>query len=241
MKTITIVAIAGNKTEEHASAICKTAQQLPYPCEKLLFSPIPPSHPDIKWVPIDDWGTDKPTYLRKIHELILWQLPHHINTDFCILVQTDGIATNKNAWTDDFFNWDYIGAPIPLWETLCLEGNFFRRVGSGGFNWRSRKFLQASLTCPMTKKIVGEDIATFRIHYRHFEKMGCRFAPIDIALKWCAELRLEDHWNWNPNDSFGRHGVFDNWSLYDLSPWAAFVMAFKRSIRQGRLKKIFHL
>jgi hypothetical protein len=243
MKSITIVAIAGNKIEEHVAAIERTKWHVPYPCETLLISP-QPSVSKIRHIHMEDFGTDKSKYFNQIGEITLRNLASYINTEFCILVQTDGYAVNKNAWTDEFFDWDYIGAPWPIWELLTLRGSMFHRVGSGGFCLRSHKFLDASVNSPSictagpkSARFAGEDVSTPRIHYKYFENLGCRFAPTPIALKWCIEHSLEDYPHWKPSDSFGHHGFYGEEPMYSVSPVRAFYFTLKKSLKHGRLTR----
>jgi len=236
MKTITIASIAGNKINEHAEAILKTASKIPHPCQMLLFSPQRPTI-DMPWVFIPDWGTDRQLFFEEIGLFTLYKLPNYIHTDVCIIVQADGYGVNKTAWSDEFLDWDYIGAPWPLWETLSLKGNPLRRVGSGGFNLRTKKFLNTSLTSPKPAIGVGEDISTPRIQYKHFESCGCRFAPVPVALKWCMEHKLEDYPRWKPENSFGQHGFYHGVPMAEVSPLKAFYFACRKSLKQGRLKR----
>jgi hypothetical protein len=41
----------------------------------------------------------------------IYNLTRHIDTDYCLLVQPDGFVINPDKWDDDWYNYDYIGAP----------------------------------------------------------------------------------------------------------------------------------
>ena len=46
------------------------------------------------------------------------ELNNYFDTDFCLIVQFDGKIINPSAWTNDFFNYDYIGAPLKNFKML---------------------------------------------------------------------------------------------------------------------------
>ena len=35
----------------------------------------------------------------------------YINTEFCLIIQTDGFICKPTNWTDEFLNYDYLGCP----------------------------------------------------------------------------------------------------------------------------------
>lgn len=233
---ITVLALAANDAAGHEFSILETSKKIPYKCKKLIFSITPPKDKNIQWVPIEDWGGDYRIYSHKMNEFCFKKIINYIDTEFFVFVQSDGFAVNSNAWTDDFFSYDYIGAPLPLWETLCIKGSAFRRVGSGGFCFRSKKFLEIELKCgynPMSA--YSEDIYVTRVKHKFFEKEGCKYAPIEVALKWCLEHKLEDYPKWNPNNSFGFHGLANGKPFYTFSPFGAFLLAVKRSLKRRKI------
>ena len=67
-------------------------------------------------------------------KFIVKDLVKHIDTDFVLICQHDGFILNPKAWTDDFYLYDYIGAP--WWH------QDHKAVGNGGFSLRSKKLLQ---------------------------------------------------------------------------------------------------
>lgn len=111
------------------------------------------------------------------------------DTDFALVVQFDGRILNPKAWTDDFFKYDYIGAPWPD-----------RVVGNGGFSLRSGKL------CKLVAMELGgkwksrydghtsigvdghEDVFYCRNERRLLEsKWKAKFAPFDVAKKFSVE------------------------------------------------------
>jgi len=67
------------------------------------------------------------------------------DTDFVINFHSDGFIQNPKAWTDDFLNYDYIGAPIiPNFQNInkSSQNTVFPFIGNGGFSLRSKKLCQ---------------------------------------------------------------------------------------------------
>jgi len=159
--------------------------------------------------------------------------PRVCTQDYDIVVQWDGYAVNPEAWTDDFFKYDYIGA---TWD----DG----QVGNGGFSWRSRKLYDAFMKVdikhdykqftselvdkPMyagedkSGKFIPEDVVICRLYKEQFEKeFGIKYAPTEIADRFS----IENHsyispWTGKPNPwvgkSLGFHGKYGILSLYNL-------------------------
>ena len=232
-KTITIVAIANRDAPSHERAILQTASCVPFECKKLMISTSPPQNKEIAWVKDNDWGEGRKKFAGALGEWTLKKLVNYIDTDAVIIVQTDGYAINKAAWTDEFFDYDYIGAPFPLWLTIFMRGSMFRRVGGAGFSYRSKKFLETTSKMNYSPDLFWlEDISTSRIYHKEIEKLGCSFAPVDLALKWCIEYRLEDYPNWKLSDSFGWHGINKKGiQFFRLSHFESFYGAAIRKLR----------
>jgi hypothetical protein len=129
--------------------------------------------------------------------LMLLEVPKYIQTDFFMVAQYDGFILDGAAFSQDFYNYDYIGAPWPssAYPYFC--------VGNGGFSWRSRRMaLAAAGMADFWNEIEPEDefisrIARVALEARH----GCRFAEVETAKRFSSELVL-------PEDSvFGFHGL----------------------------------
>ncbi|MDH2997508.1 hypothetical protein A1D22_07205 [Pasteurellaceae bacterium LFhippo2] len=123
----------------------------------LLVSPEKPEHcPDyIQHIPC------KPFSYFEYNLFMIYGLGDLIQTDFCLVVQNDGWVTNGNQWKDEYFNYDYIGAPLP--EVAHIENNqlierkfapyFFANkdnfpenhyeLQNGGFSLRSLRLMRA--------------------------------------------------------------------------------------------------
>lgn len=126
------------------------------------------------------------------------ELVKHVDSEFCLVFQYDGFVLNPNCWTDDFFNFDYIGAPWPLNQV----GDNSLRVGNGGFSLRSKKFLENSSKLP--KSQFFED-AYILIKNRSFiMNSGIKLAPLEVARRFSIEHPVDQEHKLD--DCFGFHG-----------------------------------
>lgn len=154
---------------------------------------------------------------------MIFDLHRYIDTKYCLVVQHDGFIVNADAWDDDFYNYDYIGAPWP-----SIDGHFtdpygnVRRVGNGGFSFRSKKLLEVS-----NKEYIPFVATTHGDFYRHnnstlanedvvicihnapvYERHGCTFAPYEVACKFCRECTVDMNLQKN---TFGIHRPLGIW------------------------------
>lgn len=130
----------------------------------------------------------------------LRELPKRIDTEFCLVVQHDGFIINPHLWSDEFLEYDYIGAPWPY--------NYFNKVGNGGFSLRSKKFLDV---CDSIFENVNidehEDLLACVIYYDEMKKRGIKFAPPELAARFALEHWTEYHLlNGQTFPTFGFHG-----------------------------------
>ncbi|HRH27050.1 MAG TPA: DUF5672 family protein [Parcubacteria group bacterium] len=148
----------------------------------------------------------------------LKDLYKYVETDFVLLIQWDGFILNPESWTDEFLNYDYIGAPWVVKDWSINDFGFpeklrgTRVVGNGGFCIRSRKFLEVSSRLykyKIFKTYHPEDIAV-SVWYRDlFIKEGIKFAPVELARKFAIEGGDDVYHN-----QFGFHGFYT-----DLDKW----------------------
>jgi len=123
------------------------------------------------------------------------ELNKYFDTDFVLVTQHDSWVLDGNSWDNDFFNYDYIGAP---W--LYIDG---RNVGNGGFSLRSKK-LQDILANDSEIKISSPEDEIIGRFYRNYlqQTYEIEFAPEYVAEKFSFELK-------EPNQkTFGFHGYF---------------------------------
>ena len=146
---------------------------------------------------------------------MIYKLIDYIDTEFALIIQSDGYVINPSSWRDEFLQYDYIGAPwdIPKDDFSFRDpfGNIIR-VGNGGFSLRSRKILSAPNMLNLEWKpyfgFYNED-GFLTCHNRHLlEENGCKFAPLDVAKYFSHEAEIPEIQGIVP---FGFHG---KWSKY---------------------------
>jgi hypothetical protein len=213
IKKVTLVTVDGVDPE-------KATKILQYSCRDILFEDIKvitfkePSNlsDNIKFIKINK--LDRDGYNRFIAK----DLFKYINTDFCITVQLDGFILNANMWSEEFLNYDYIGAPWPTDLIDAVLANKYQRppighpwIGNGGFSLRSRRILEEASKFSWPGG--GED-NLFCIDLRdHMESIGLKYAPIDLSLKFSMETPLVEGIDRHllPIDfskHFGFHGLY---------------------------------
>jgi hypothetical protein len=135
---------------------------------------------------------------------MLQELHRYIDTEFVLIIQWDGYVVHPRAWTDEFLQYDYIGA---RWHWH----NDGMTVGNGGFSLRSRKLLE-TLAKPRYSAAfnVAEDVWLARAIRPFLEaEAGIRFAPPEVADQFSYERCLVT------GPTFGFHGLFNLWRYMD--------------------------
>ena len=149
---------------------------------------------------------------------MIYHLNEHIDTDYTLTIQHDGFIINPDAWMDEFYNYDYIGAPWPWREQgfVTPDGEHIA-VGNGGFSFRSKKLLlvpkhiwipfdvvKMNFYYKMFGGVNWNEDGNICVHNRHlFKKAGCKFAPVEIAKFFSHESTLDINRGIIP---FGFHG-----------------------------------
>jgi len=131
-------------------------------------------------------------------EIILKHLWLYLETDYALIIQWDGMAIDKNSWNNNFYNYDYIGAP---WNSQSLHN-----VGNGGFSLRSKKLIDALRDNDIQLGRQSgelEDAAICKEFRTYLEdKYQIKFAPYDLAKDFSFELDYT-------NKTFGFHGIWN--------------------------------
>jgi hypothetical protein len=140
---------------------------------------------DSKYICKIDPITSKEEY----SSFILKKLNSHITTEFIIISQWDGFILNPAAWTDRFFDYDYIGAP--WWFDKSTVG------GNGGFSLRSKKLMNLLENIPHNG-IDPEDLHICKTHADRLIKDDIQFAPPGLAKTFSVESEQY-------TESFGFH------------------------------------
>lgn len=168
----------------------------------------PPNRTVNDWSPLNIRVAD--FSFENYSEFMVKELINYIKCDYCLCMQWDSCIIDNNKWTEDFLNYDYIGA---VWQNA-----FVNRVGNGGFSLRSRKFLEESSKLSYIKTdnpiANNEDIVSCVINYEKMVAVGVKFAPISLARQFSVERPIPEAPH-NYDDistykSFGAHGEFNS-------------------------------
>ena len=212
---ITLVAVDCAYPELAAKALARSAAALPV-ARTLLLTDRDIAHAGVEVQRI------APIRSRAAYsQFVLKELGAHIATDYALVVQWDGYVIDGDAWADEFWNYDYIGARWPH-----VQGEF--RVGNGGFSLRSKKLLDALRDDAIT---LGEDNEDEAICIRHREllerKYGIVFPDERVADRFAFDVS-------RPNGpTLGFHGVFNFWQVLSDEELITFSRTAPEAIAEG--------
>jgi len=123
----------------------------------------------------------------------------HFDTEFVMIVQRDGYVVNPESWTDEFLNYDYIGAPWPS----GFNAPEVNRVGNGGFSIRSKRLMTfMSHTDFFPDRYMPEDV-TISSQHKLWSLIGFMVAPVELAARFSLEWLCPEHVE--PEKTFGFH------------------------------------
>ena len=189
-RDITLVYIDGDDPDVGVTVLNHCSAMFPVAAVKLLTycEPSRPLNGECVLIPkLDYQGWSRFT---------VSELAKHVDTSHCLIVHPDGFILNPDKWSDEFLDFDYVGAP---WSEP-----FRNRVGNGGFSLRSRRLLDWGIghTCQGP-----EDVFICRANYEQLISCGIRFAPIEVASRFSMEHSLPDFPRLPMDESFGFHGL----------------------------------
>jgi len=144
-----------------------------------------PDHIRIIEAPLIFSIEDYSTYLQS-------DLRSHIQGTHMLVMQWDSFIINPHLWTDQFLEYDYIGAPWPHHPD--------NPVGNGGFSLRSKKIF-AALQNPLYQKSHPEDQSICIFNKDVLSDLGIRIAPRELAMEFAFEREYKS--------AFGFHGFFN--------------------------------
>ena len=152
-------------------------------------------------------------YVQKVSladlNVLLFQTLHTLmEFELVMIVQLDGYPVNTELWSEQYLDYDYIGAPWPAAMEWCDGAPL---VGNGGFSIRSRRLYEVTSHCIdyralFAKHGIYEDVFMCSRRYARnmLEQNGIRFAPVELARKFSIELPISsDH---ALDCCFGFHG-----------------------------------
>jgi len=174
LPTVTMVCI---DTKHHAGAmkaIRRSLEQI-QPAKTIFFTDIELPIPGVYIGKIDALKSKEDYSRFVVKELCKWVFTEHV-----LIIQHDGYVLDGKQWSDEFLQYDYIGAPWPY--------NDNNSVGNGGFSLRSKELMywlridqHIAITHP-------EDEITCRLYGKYLETVGYKFAPVEVAQKFSYEL-----------------------------------------------------
>lgn len=155
---------------------------------------------------------------------ILNDLVKYIESDYLMIIQTDGYPLASEGWRNSFLNYDYIGAPwtrvvsqtgihsvIVSGDKSALHAPAGCSVGNGGFSLRSRKLMEEVakanyrytpldwVKAEIKDWKFAEDEYICKYMNAELRSKGYTFAPVEEAQNFSAE---NDIWV----GQFGFHG-----------------------------------
>ncbi len=167
------------------NALRKSLEQISPACCKLITSQTltHPTFENIQVVKIPHIES-----LEAYSRFMIRELHKYVDTSHALVIQADGYVLNGSAWTDEWLQYHYAGAPF----------NPSGTVGNGGFSLRSKKLMTAVSKMP-DSGCHPEDAYICLGPARHFlEEQGLKFMPEKEARRFAFEGR-----SWNSREWFG--------------------------------------
>jgi predicted O-methyltransferase YrrM len=195
LDTTTLVIVDTKQPHIAVKALEKTCEKLKFK-RVVLFSDKKPFNFNNKFEFIQIKSISD---LMEYSKFMVNELPNFIDTEHCFTIHHDGFVINPENWSNDFLNYDWIGAPWKKDAHFLVNGE---RVGNGGVSIRSKKLMdiakkyecnnhEDTFICCSLRNILTEN--------------GIKFAPLDLAAKFSLECGSEDL-NVTINDVFAFHG-----------------------------------
>jgi hypothetical protein len=135
------------------------------------------------------------------------ELYKYIDTKFALTIQDHAYVLHPKVWTDEFLEYDYIGAPWVYSNNAYItdEGKHVR-VGNGGFSLRSKVIMKMpyilGLGLEERQGFYNEDGNICVYHRKTFLEHGVRYAPIEVASRFSYENLMSENFGVKP---FGYH------------------------------------
>ena len=157
------------------------------------------------------------------------------------IIQYDGFILNPEAWSDQFLNYDYVGAPWLVGDFAINKSGFPEElrgkllVGNGGFSLRSKRF--TSLCAELSRegalpKYEPEDVVLCLENRKLLETHGMKFSPNDVAKKFSFESKNDEYIEWD--GQFGFHGF--RWT--DISKWRTKHPEYEVDTKRNTIRRI---
>lgn len=188
---VTLICLTGKDFDAHKRALDLSTNKIKFGAVKLIW--------DEKIKSIEDWNYK-----------IIYELHNYVQTDFALLIHADGYIINPPLWENEWFTYDFIGAPWPLpqddYSYKTPEGELIR-VGNS-VSLRSRRIMELPQRLNLAWRSyygnTNED-GFLCVHNRKIlEENGCRFAPLNVAKHFSKEHEIEEN---KGLDTFAFHSL----------------------------------
>lgn len=191
LSNVTLIAMTSLNYEGHYKALEYSKRGLNWGAVKLITS-----------VPMNS--------LDEYSHAMIYDLRKFVDTPYCVTIQDDGFIVNPEMWNDDWFNYDYIGAPWPMphdnFSYRTPDGELVR-VGNGAVSFRSRKILELPYELEFLWRSYysncNEDGFLTCHNRRLLQHYGVKFAPLEIAKHFSREHEIAE--NQDVEKPFGFH------------------------------------
>lgn len=160
-----------------------------------------------------------------------------IKTSHALLMEWDAGLNDPAMWSDEFLQYDYIGAP---WPSAAMARQFPNRlVGNGGFMLQSKRLIDFVYRNRDRFPITTDVHISCRYRPAIEAEGNLKWAPADVAVRFAFE-----GWDGIPRlterpKSFGYHGLF-HWRFMltptELRERANLVSNNQFLCRTGKLK-----
>lgn len=198
---VTLVCVTSVKIDQNVKALKQSMEGIKFGDVKFISDICPEDLPkNVNYVNCDKLSYDgfsEYTFLK------LWK---DIETSHSLLVHHDGFVVRPDLWSDEFLNFDYIGAPWIYSETSYItDDGEHVDVGNGGFCLRTKKMLelptQLGLKLEHRQGFYNDDGNFCVYHRKTFLENGIKYAPKEIAAKFSTEIIIPGL----SQESFGFH------------------------------------
>lgn len=177
LPNVTVI-IADTKNYGRAAyAIVKTLEQIK-PAKTVWLTDIDYDHPDVEVVKIPPIKS-KADYSR----IITKGLTKYFQTPYCLTIQHDGYCISGESWDDEFYKYDFIGAP---WVYPDED----RNVGNDGFSLKSKRLCDILANDDFIEIVEPCDEIIGRLYRRYLEqKYNIKYPSEEVADTFSYELR----------------------------------------------------
>lgn len=206
---VTAICLQGRKSDFDSSLMKRLKKNFKFMTtffnfkEIVYISDVDPKVEGVKYIHTD------PISYYDYNKWCLHNMSDYVTTDYALSFQDDGWPLNPELWSDEFLEYDYVGAPIGKDQNNILF-HPEDRIGGGGFTLRSKKLMEFTKTIPYPDKYGkcnNEDTIIAMEYRKDIMELGMRICPHHISRKFVVQMPVDDEHNLYT--SFGFHGRID--------------------------------